>query len=162
LKKIDSKLLKFFIKNELNVYNIWFQEVEKKFGLDDALKTSHEVWKKLGKIDGKKISNIFGPAKDLDGLLKLIDIASYFALMEIEIENIDEKSAFINVISCYWRDSLSKNPKLKKESINCNEIGISALSSFIESINPNYEIILDQAIPLGNESCRLLVRKKNK
>lgn len=150
------------MENQLYVYNIWFQEVEKKFGLDSALNTSLEVWKKLGKIDGKKISKIFGPARDLDDLLKLIDIASYFALMGIEIQKIDEKSAYINVLSCYWRDSLSKNPKLKKEPINCNEIGISALSSFIESINPDYEIIVDKAIPLGDEFCRLLVQKKKK
>ncbi|MHA1270119.1 MAG: DUF6125 family protein [Candidatus Helarchaeota archaeon] len=160
--KKEDKLLRFFMDNVLNIYNIWFSEVEKQFGLDNAIQISLKVWNKFAKIDGKKISEIFQiPGKDLDEILKLIDIISYLTLAKIEFKKIDENSAYITFSSCYWHKIIERTSKKRLKPLKCNEICIGAYSSFVETFNSDFEVISDMSIPNRAPYCRIIVRKKN-
>jgi len=161
--KPDDKIIKLILENGLNIYNVWFHEVEKECGLDQALNLSLNVWRKLAKIDGKKVSETFEiSGKSLDEIIKLIDIIAYLLLMETKIEKIDEDSVKIEFTSCYWRSIISNRQKDGIKTINCNEIEINAFNSLLESINPEFEIITLKAYPLGDSTCQYIIRKKKK
>ncbi|MHA1751829.1 MAG: DUF6125 family protein [Candidatus Helarchaeota archaeon] len=160
LKKED-KLLKFFMKNELNIYNIWFSEVEKCCSLEKAVEISMKVWSDIARIDSHELSEIFKiEGNDLDDILRLIDIGSYFTLTKIKINKTSDSTANITFTSCYWQKILKKRPSYNRKKLNCNTICLSAISSYITSINPEYEVFFDKAIPLGDDCCTIIIRKK--
>ncbi|MHA1230497.1 MAG: DUF6125 family protein [Candidatus Helarchaeota archaeon] len=157
----DDKLLKFIMENELNIFTIWFTEVEKRFDLETAIQMCLNVWNKIAKIDSKKISNLFQiEGKNLDEILELLDIAAHLMLTKIEFQRIDENSAYMIFTSCYWQKILDKYSAKKNQFIRCNEICINAFSTFVDSINPKFKVIADKSILNGDGFCRIKIIKE--
>ncbi|MCQ2550742.1 MAG: DUF6125 family protein [Clostridia bacterium] len=94
------ELIDIYSKNWLAMDGVWFQSVEGKFGMDEAMFHDVEIWKKFTVIEAKKIKKFLGLEErpGLKGLEKALMLRFYANLNENFIEY-DETGALIYTVT---------------------------------------------------------------
>ena len=80
-------LIELYSKNWLAMDGVWFQSVEKKLGMDEAMEHDANAWARFTVIEAKKIKAFLGlPERaGLEGLAKALRLRFYANINEDEI-----------------------------------------------------------------------------
>ena len=82
-----EELIQMYCKNWLAMDGVWFQSVEKKFGMDEAMVHDVNIWSQFTVIEAKKIKAFLQlPERaGLDGLEKALQLRLYANINRDEI-----------------------------------------------------------------------------
>ena len=117
---------------------LWFQAVEKAYGLDAAVNADTEAWKIFTKLEAKRILNRIGVEPglgDIDTLATALRYRLYANINEMKIERSGNKLR-MTMIDCRVQ---SARKRKNLEPFKCKSVGIWEYSNFVSTINPNFK-----------------------
>lgn len=91
LEQLDKeeliKLIEIYSKNWLAMDGVWFQSVERKFGIAEAMEHDCNIWEAFTKIEAQKIKEFLNlpPRPGIEGLKKALQLRLYANINEDEI-----------------------------------------------------------------------------
>ncbi len=133
--KTMQAMLVDFAKNWLAHDGLWFQAVEKQYGLEKAIELDKEAWEKFTVIEAKRIMATHNIAENggLEALKKALGYRLYAFINEQEIRNETESSFEFYMVDCRVQSARKrKNMPL----FPCKEVGIVEYSGFAKTIDP--------------------------
>ncbi|MGA1847041.1 DUF6125 family protein [Deferribacter abyssi] len=125
-------------KNWLAHDGLWFQAVERHFGLEKAIELDIEAWKDFTVIEAKRIMKRLGlPLKSgLDGLEKALNFRMYRRINEQKIERPDKHTLILKMVTC--RVQAARERK-NLQFFPCKPVGIVEYSYFAKTIDERIE-----------------------
>ena len=125
-------------KNWLAHDGVWFQSIEKKYGMNAAVEIDTEAWRSFTVIEAKRIMERLGmkPGGGIPALVECLKHRFYARLNLQEcIEVTDERAVFrmidCRVQSARKRKGLADHP--------CKSVGIVEYSEFARTIDPRIQ-----------------------
>lgn len=145
LEKLDTEdILKLFflqIRNIWRVDGLYFQGIEKSFGVENAKNIDRDTWKTLAKIEVRDLKKTVEVDKveNMESFMKLL-LNTSWALYQTNkgyYVSEDKKEAVFRVVSCKVQEA-----RVKKGLgiFPCKEVRYNYLKSFAEEVNPNIEV----------------------
>ena len=136
--KMLQAMLTDFAKNWLAHDGLWFQVVEKQFGLEKAIELDREAWEKFTVIEAKRIMARHNISEDsgLDGLKKALGFRMYAFVNKQEIRNEADRSFEFYMVDCRVQ---SARRRKQMPLFPCKSVGIVEYSGFARTIDPKIE-----------------------
>lgn len=128
-------MLDDFAKNWLAHDGLWFQQVEKKYGLEKAIDLDREAWRAFTKIEAKRIMQRHDIMEN-SGLAGLKKALSYRLYSRLNIQSITEEtdnSFVFQMNRC--RVQYARNRKGLAD-FPCKSVGIVEYEEFARTIDP--------------------------
>lgn len=128
------ELIEIYAKDWLAMDGVWFQSVEKAFGMDTAMKHDVEIWEKFTVIEAMKIRKFLGLSDrpGLDGLEKALRFRLYGNINREEIFR-DGPALIYRTLSCRVQHAReSKGMPFHP----CLSVGIVEYGGFARTIDP--------------------------
>ncbi len=127
------KIIEDEAKNWLAHDGLWFQAVERHFGMEAAIELDKEAWSYFTVIEAKRIMKLLGlpEGSGLDGLEKALAFRMYRRINEQEITR-ENGSVILKMTTC--RVQAARERK-KMEYFPCKPVGIIEYSKFAETID---------------------------
>lgn len=126
-------LIEIYSKNWLAMDGVWFQSVERKYGMDEAIYHDMEAWKVFTVIEAKRIKEFLQLPEQagLEGLKKALSLRLYANINKDEI-TICNNTLTYRVIECRvqtarQRKNMGFHP--------CKSVGVIEYSKFAEIID---------------------------
>ncbi len=121
-------------KNWLAHDGLWFQAVEKRFGISIAMELDKEAWKDFTVIEARRIMNRLGlpPNSGLDGLERALNFRMYRRINEQVIERPDDKTLILKMVTCRVQAARQRKGL---EFFPCKSVGIVEYSYFARTID---------------------------
>lgn len=126
-----------YSKNWLAMDGLWFQAVEKRYGMDAAIVCDLEVWRYFSKIEATRIKQFLCLEDEpgIDGLEKALKLRMY--------SNINRDEIIINGNILIYRtlDCRVQNARARKNMPlhPCKSVGIVEYSVFAQTIDPRFQ-----------------------
>lgn len=163
-KKIDElpkeKLLELiadFSKNWLAMDGVWFQSIEQKFGMDEAMEHDKNAWVRYTVLEAKRIKKFVGlPERaGLSGLEQALRFRMYSPLNKDTIEQEGNVLTY-KVQSC--RVQMARTRK-GMELHPCKSVGILEYSGFARTIDERFSTECVSCYPeLTDTTCACIWR----
>ena len=139
LKNLTNEKLIDYIedlsKNWLAHDGLWFQEVEKEFGIKKAIELDANAWKIFSSIEAKRIMNRFDIPKN-GGIAALVEALNYRLYSNINIQETIE----ITENRCVFRmnDCRVQSARKRKNLLDfpCKTVGLVEYEVFAQNIDP--------------------------
>lgn len=133
--KLWKELAIDFAKRWLSHDGLWFQAVEKNYGIDAAIKNDIQAWEKQTVLEAKRIMQLLNiePGGGLDALAECLCYRMYAFLNEQQIERPDEKTLIFKMNSC--RVQAARERK-KMDFFPCKPVGLVEYGKFAEAVDP--------------------------
>lgn len=146
-KLID--LLEIYAKNWLAMDGVWFQSIEKAYGMDTAMKHDLEIWKKFTVIEAEKIRKFLDlPDRcGLDGLEKALRLRLYAHINDDQIVRTQDALIY-RTLSCRVQHARERKGMLFHP---CRNVGIIEYSGFARTIDPRIRCELLSCYPEIND-----------
>jgi hypothetical protein len=128
-------MLADFAKNWLAHDGLWFQAVEKHYGIEKAIELDTEAWEQFTVIEANRIMALHGipPNSGLDGLKKALQYRLYALLNDQEIHNETPTSFEFYMVDCRVQSARKrKNLPL----FPCKSVGLVEYAGFARTIDP--------------------------
>ena len=146
------ELIELYCKNWLAMDGLWFQSIEKKFGMDEAMAHDVAVWEKYSKheIDHiKKLLNLPDNA-GLDGLEKALGARPYANINSREITR-EENTLTYRMLDCRIQNARSRKGM---EWHPCKQVGLIANEVFCYEVDPKIRCTALSCYPdLTDDTC---------
>lgn len=128
-----EELIEIYSKNWLAMDGVWFQSVERKYDMDEAVYHDVEAWKKFTVIEGKRIKEFLGLSErpGLEGLKKALGLRFYANLNDDEII-IDGNTLIYRSIDCRAQ---SARKRKGMEMHPCKPVGCVEYAGFAKAID---------------------------
>jgi len=127
-------MLEDFAKNWLAHDGLWFQAVERRDGLETAMKLDEEAWAKFSEIEAKRIMarHKIPPNSGLGGLRKALGFRLYSVLNVQKVANITPNSFDFFMVDC----RVQYTRRLKNlPAFPCKSVGVIEYSVFARTID---------------------------
>ena len=136
-ERLEGMLLDF-AKNWLAHDGLWFQAVEKQFGMQKAIELDKEAWEAFTVIEAKRIMKQHRIPDDggLEALKKALGYRLYAVLNEQEISDETENSFEFRMVDCRVQSARSRKGM---ELFPCKSVGIVEYEGFARTIDPRIE-----------------------
>ncbi len=130
-------LIGIYSKNWLAMDGVWFQSVERKLGMDEAMHHDKEAWKRFTVIEAKKIKEFLSLSEHpgLEGLEKALMYRFYSNINKSEI-TIEGNTLVFRMIGC--RVQVARERK-GMEYHPCKPVGVIEYSGFGKTIDDRIE-----------------------
>ena len=127
------RLIDLYSKNWLAMDGVWFQSVEQKFGMDEAMEHDREAWRRFTVIEARRIKEFLGlPERaGLEGLAKALALRFYANINRDEI-TLEGNTLLYRVLEC--RVQTARRRK-QMEFHPCKPVGIIEYSGFAKVID---------------------------
>ena len=124
-----------FAKNWLAHDGLWFQAVEKQFGIEKAIELDTEAWARFTIIEAKRIMarHNIPEASGLEGLKKALGFRLYAFLNVQEIRNETDSSFEFLMIDCRVQ---SARRRKEMPLFPCKSVGLVEYAGFASTIDP--------------------------
>lgn len=134
MDKKDQKLIDF-AKLWLAHDGLWFQAVEKKYGIDQAIEFDKEAWSKFSPLEAERIMARLDLKEGggIEALVKALGERLYERINEQEVIEADENHAVFMMKKCRVQDA--RNRKNLKP-FPCKEVGKVEYGQFAKTIDP--------------------------
>ena len=125
-------------KNWLAIDGLWFQVVEKEFGLEKAIELDVAQWSKFTVIEAKRIMRRFNIPENggIPALIKALKYRVYANINVQEITKISEHSCVFRMNNC--RVQYARKQK-NLPDFPCKGVGIVEYTDFAKTIDPRIE-----------------------
>lgn len=130
------ELIDIYSKNWLAMDGVWFQSVEQKLGMDEAMFHDAEAWRRFTVIEAKRIKEFLGLPDNsgLEGLAKALKLRFYANInndvIEIEGNTLTYTSVDCRVQRARERKGMPFHP--------CKSVGIIEYSGFAKVIDERF------------------------
>lgn len=130
------ELIDIYSKNWLAMDGVWFQSVEKKLGMDEAMYHDGEAWKRFTVIEAKRIKEFLGLPEQagLDGLEQALKFRFYSNLNDDEII-IKDNTLLYRTLECRVQTARSRKGMPFHP---CKPVGIIEYSGFAKTIDERF------------------------
>lgn len=146
------KLIEIYSKNWLAMDGVWFQSVERKSGMDEAMYHDSEAWKRFTVIEANRIKKFLNLEEHsgIEGLAKALSLRFYANLNDDSIE-IDGNTLIYSAIDCRVQTAR----KRKGMALHpCRSVGLIEYSEFAKTIDDRFECECLSCYPIiTDESC---------
>ena len=146
------ELIEIYSKNWLAMDGLWFQSVEKNFGMTEAMKSNCSVWGIFSKAEAKRIKEFLslGDNSGIEGLRKALALRLY--------ANINDDETLVNGNELVYRvlDCRVQNARKRKgmEFHPCKEVGLIEYEVFAKEIDSRFDFECISCYPeITDESC---------
>lgn len=121
-------------KNWLAHDGLWFQEIEKEFGLETAMRLDRETWRKFTVIEAQRIMQRLemNPGGGIPALVQALGFRLYAFINEQEVTDITETSCVFRMRRCRVQDARKRKGL---SDFPCKDIGIVEYSEFAKTID---------------------------
>ncbi len=128
-------MLEDFAKNWLAHDGLWFQAVEKQFGMEKAIELDTEAWEQFTVIEAKRIMarHQIPEKSGLEGLKKALGFRLYAFLNEQEIRNETANSFEFYMVDCRVQ---SARQRKSLPLFPCKSVGLVEYAGFARTIDP--------------------------
>ena len=128
-----EELIQMYCKNWLAMDGVWFQSVEKKFGMDEAMEHDIRIWSQFTVIEAKKIKDFLKLPEHpgLDGLEKALKLRLYANINRDEILREGNKLIY-RTLDCRVQSARSRKGM---EWHPCKPVGETEYSGFAKVID---------------------------
>jgi hypothetical protein len=128
------ELLTDAAKNWLAHDGLWFQAVEKEFGIDTAIKLDKEAWSKFSPIEAKRIMKRLNipPNSGIDGLIQALKFRLYAYINKQEIIKVNDKKCIFKMLNCRVQEARKKK---NLSDFPCKPVGIVEYTTFAQTID---------------------------
>jgi len=137
---VDKKdiLISDFAKLWLAHDGLWFQAVEKEFGMEAAIKLDGVAWGKFSPIEAGRILQRLGkePGGGLDLLEEALEQRLYAFINEQRVVEKSPDKIIFEMTSCRVQNARRRKGL---EPFPCKEVGIIEYSTFAKAIDPRIE-----------------------
>lgn len=129
------KILQDMAKRWLAHDGLWFQAVEKDYGMDAAIKADTAAWEKFTVLEAKRIMELHGiePNGGIPALKKALGFRLYALLNKQEIIDIDENKIIFRMNDCRVQ---SARKRKNLPDFPCKSVGLVEYSGFAKTIDP--------------------------
>ena len=127
------ELIDIYSKNWLALDGVWFQSVERKHGMDEAMFHDGEAWRSYTAIEAKRLKEFLKLPEHagLEGLAKALELRFYGNLNAYELIFEDKKLIFRNVECRVQTARKRKNMPFHP----CKSVGVIEYSGFAKVID---------------------------
>ena len=131
-------LLEDAAKNWLAHDGLWFQEVEKKFGLEAAMELDKNAWEKFTVIEAKRIMKRLGmkPGGGIPALVQALNFRLYSYINTQEVIEQTETRCVFHMTNCRVQTARQRKGL---PDFPCKSVGIVEYSNFAATIDPRIE-----------------------
>ena len=126
-------LIEIYSKNWLAMDGVWFQSIERKFGMDEAMYHDAEAWKRYTVTEARRIKAFLKLPEHpgLEGLAKALKLRFYGNINDDRIDIEDNVLVYTSVDCRVQRARESKGMPFHP----CKSVGIIEYSGFAKVIN---------------------------
>lgn len=129
------KLIEAYSKNWLAMDGVWFQSVERKYGMDEAMHHDREAWRVFTITEARRIKQFLELPEHagLEGLAKALQLRFYANINNDElIFGKDGKTLIYRTLDCHVQTARKRK---QMEYHPCKSVGIIEYSGFAAAID---------------------------
>lgn len=146
------ELIEMYSKNWLAMDGVWFQSIEDKWGMDEAMLHDANAWERFTVIEAKRIKEFLGLGEHpgIEGLKKALQLRFYANINNDSIE-VKENTLIYTSIDCRvqrarQRKGMAFHP--------CKSVGLIEYSGFAKTIDDRFSCECISCYPeITDESC---------
>lgn len=146
------QLIEIYSKNWLALDGVWFQSIERKLGMDEAIYHDEEAWKRYTVIDAKRIKDFLKLSDNsgLEGLAKALGLRFNANLNEADAV-IDGNTLTYTIKKCRVQTARERKGMPFHP---CKSVGIIEYSEFARTIDSRIKCECLSCYPdVTDESC---------
>lgn len=127
------ELIDLYSKNWLAMDGVWFQSVERKFGMEEAIFHDEEAWRRFTVIEARRIKQFLKLPEQagLEGLAKALSLRFYANINKDEIL-MEKNTLQYRTLECRVQTARKRK---KMEFHPCKSVGIIEYSEFAKTID---------------------------
>ena len=131
------KLIEIYSKNWLAMDGVWFQSVEREYGMEVAMEHDINVWKSFSVIEANRIKEFLNlPERSgIEGLKRAMGIRLYANINEDEII-IKDNTLIYRTLDCRVQNARKRKGM---EFHPCKSVGIIEYTGFAKTIDDRFE-----------------------
>jgi len=129
------ELLKDSAKNWLAHDGLWFQAVEKEYGIDASIRLDAEAWEKFTVIEAKRIMERHNikAGGGIPALIKALDFRLYAYLNKQEVIEVNENRCVFRMNKCRVQEARKRK---NLPDFPCKPVGMVEYTDFAGTIDP--------------------------
>lgn len=146
------KLIEIYSKNWLAMDGVWFQSIEKKLGMEEAMYHDTEAWKRFTVIEAKRIKEFLGLQDNsgVDGLEKALRLR-FYANLNADIIEKEGNTLIYTAVECRVQTARARKGMPFHP---CKSVGIIEYTEFAKVIDSRFECECLSCYPdITDESC---------
>lgn len=130
------ELIEIYSKNWLAMDGVWFQSIEQKSGMDEAMFHDARAWEKFTVIEAKRIKEFLKLPDDsgIEGLEKALKLRFYANINEDRIE-VEENTLIYTSVNCRVQRARERKGMPFHP---CKSVGIIEYSEFAKVIDERF------------------------
>ena len=130
------ELIEIYSKNWLAMDGVWFQSIERKLGMDEAMYHDGEAWKRFTVIEAKRIKEFLKLPDNsgIDGLEKALKLRFYANINEDKIE-IEGNTLTYTSVNCRVQRARERKGMPFHP---CKSVGIIEYTEFAKTIDSRF------------------------
>jgi len=146
------RLIDIYAKNWLAMDGVWFQSIEQKLGMDEAVEHDENAWRQFTVIEANRIKEFLALPElaGLEGLKKALELRMYANI------NADEILIKDNTLTYRTLDCRVQNARKRKgmEFHPCKSVGIIEYTFFAKTIDARFQCEAISCYPdVTDETC---------
>jgi hypothetical protein len=121
------------------VDGLYYIYIEEKYGIDSATEIDRKVWETMGKIEARRIKELFEiKGSDIPSMMKALSYSAWALDLEDKEIIVEGKKAIIRNVKCRVQ-----NTRIKKGlgEFGCKPVRFGFLKAFAKEFNP--EIVVN-------------------
>lgn len=124
------------VRNIWRVDGLYFQGIEKRFGVDEAMDIDRDVWRVLARIEARDLMKTFRiqGVKDIGEFISLLEKTSWSLYQDIKSIEVDGDTAIFKVVKCRIQEA-----RIRKGLgvFPCKPVRYGYLEEFAKTLNPD-------------------------
>ncbi len=134
-KEMLIEMLEDQAKNWLAHDGLWFQAVERRYGMENAIQLDKEAWVTFTQIEAKRIMKLHGikPGGGLPALKQALQLRMYARLNEQSLIESGDKELRFEMNDCRVQ---SARKRKGLDDFPCKTVGIAEYAYFAHTIDP--------------------------
>ena len=133
------------LRNLWAVDGLYYLGIEESFGTEAATEIDRKVWEVMGKIEARRIKELFNiTGTDIESMIKALSYSGWALDLEDKEIIIKNDRAIVRNTKCRVQ-----NTRLKKGLVEfgCKPVRFGFLKSFAKEINPNISVTCNVCPP---------------
>jgi len=137
----EDKLADFIFMHLRNMWAVdgfYYLFIEEKYGTKIATDIDRHVWEVMGKIEARKIKELFKIGKnDITSVMKALSYSGWSMDLEDKEITIEKDKGILRNVRCRVQNNRLKNGL---DEFGCKVVRFAFLKAFIKEFNPDIEV----------------------